>query len=81
MKACITGASGLGLLVNRAQRSEGVFECLVKTVSREMEKKAGTLLQQEGHCAKAHSKGLLDRMNSQHTRTRAIGPLQPESRH
>jgi len=38
MKACITGVSGLGLLVNRARRSEGVFECLVKTVSREMEK-------------------------------------------
>ena len=41
MKACITGASGLGLLVNSAQRSEGVFECLVKTVSKEMEKKWG----------------------------------------
>jgi len=41
MKVCITGASGLGLLVNRARRSEGVFECLVKTVSREMEKKRG----------------------------------------
>ena len=52
----------------------------VKTVSAGAEK-MGTLLQQEGHCAKAHSKGLLDHMNSQHTGTLAIDPLQPESHH